>query len=73
MSSRERHFFVELLKPNPNPIVIMVSIVIVLVGRLKLKAPFVPPSPSFQLCFRPTAPDGQPPLAFILDSAEKSN
>jgi predicted permease len=65
MSSRVRHFLVELLKPNP--IVIVLSIVIALVDPLK--ALFVPPSPSFQPRFRPTAPDGQPPLAVILDTA----
>ncbi|KAH9963615.1 hypothetical protein BC827DRAFT_1266386 [Russula dissimulans] len=53
---------------NPNPIVMMLLIVITLVDPLK--ALFVPPSPSFWPRFRPTArPDGQPPLAFILDTA----
>ncbi|KAH9963613.1 auxin efflux carrier [Russula dissimulans] len=62
--SRVRDFLGELLKPNP--IVIVLSIVIALVDPLK--ALFVPPSPSFQPRFRPTAPDGQPPLAVILDT-----
>ena len=63
--SRVRHFLVELLKPNP--IVMVLSIIIALVDPLK--ALFVPPSPNFQPRFRPTAPDGQPPLAVILDTA----
>jgi predicted permease len=63
--SRLRNFCVELLKPNP--IVIVLSIVIALVDPLK--ALFVPPSANFQPRFRPTAPDGQPLLAFVLDTA----
>ena len=64
-SSRLRHFLKELLKPIP--IVIVFAIVIALVDPLK--ALFLPPSPGFQPRFRPVAPDGQPPLAFILDTA----
>lgn len=63
--SHLRHFLSELLKPTP--IVIVFAIVIALVDPLK--ALFLPPSPSFQPRFRPIAPDGQPPLAFILDTA----
>jgi len=64
--SRLRHFFTELLKPIP--IVIAVSVVTALVDPLK--ALFLPPSSSFQPRFRPVAPDGQPPLAFVLDTAD---
>jgi predicted permease len=63
--SRSRHFLKELLKPTP--IVIVFAIVVALVDPLK--ALFLPPSPSFQPRFRPVAPDGQPPLAFVLDTA----
>ncbi|KAI9452345.1 auxin efflux carrier [Russula earlei] len=63
--SRLRHFSAELIKPAP--IVIVLSIVIALVNPLK--ALFVLPSAGFQPRFRPTAPDGQPPLAFVLDTA----
>ncbi|KAI0271886.1 hypothetical protein BGY98DRAFT_1189525 [Russula aff. rugulosa BPL654] len=55
----------ELLKPCP--IVIVFAIVIALVDPLK--ALFLPPSSSFNPHFRPIAPDGQPPLAFVLDTA----
>jgi predicted permease len=55
----------ELLKPIP--IVIVFAIVIALVDPLK--ALFIPPSSSFNPRFRPVAPDGQPPLAFVLDTA----
>ena len=55
----------ELLKPCP--IVIVFAIVIALVDPLK--ALFLPPSSSFNPRFRPIAPDGQPPLAFVLDTA----
>ena len=65
LSSRLRHFLAELLKPIP--IVIAVSVAIALVDPLK--ALFLPPSGSFQPRFRPVAPDGQPPLAFVLDTA----
>ena len=66
LPSRSRHFFLkELLKPSP--IVIVIAIVIALVDPLK--ALFLPPSPTFQPRFRPVAPDGQPPLAFVLDTA----
>ena len=63
--SRSRHFLKELLKPLP--IVIVFAIVIALVDPLK--ALFLPPSSSFQPRFRPAAPDGQPPLAFVFDTA----
>ncbi|KAH8983270.1 auxin efflux carrier, partial [Lactarius hatsudake] len=56
-------FLTELLKPAP--IVIVFAIVIALVNPLK--ALFLPASATFQPSFRPVAPDGQPPLAFLLD------
>ena len=62
---RSSHFWKELLKPSP--IVIVFAIVIALVDPLK--ALFLPPSSSFKPRFRPVAPDGQPPLAFVLDTA----
>jgi predicted permease len=62
---RLRNFLAQLLKPCP--IVIVFAIVIALVDPLK--ALFLPPSASFQPRFRPVAPDGQPPLAFVLDTA----
>jgi auxin efflux carrier family protein len=62
---RCRHFLAELLKPCP--VAIAFAIVIALVDPLK--ALFLPPSASFQPRFRPVAPDGQPPLAFVLDTA----
>jgi auxin efflux carrier family protein len=65
LSSRAKRFLVELLKPMP--IVIVIAIVIALVNPLK--ALFLPPSTNFQPRFRPVAPDGQPPLAFVLDTA----
>jgi auxin efflux carrier family protein len=63
--SRSRHFLRQLLKPCT--VVIILSFVISLVDPLK--ALFIPPSSNFQPHFRPTAPDGQPPLAFIFDTA----
>lgn len=63
--SHLKRFFVELLKPPP--IVIVLAIVIALVDPLK--ALFLLPSANFQPRFRPVAPDGQPPLAFVLDFA----
>ena len=63
--SRSRHFLKEILKPTP--VAIVISIVIALVDPLK--ALFLPPSSNFQPHFRPVAPDGQPPLAFVLDTA----
>ncbi|KAF8502700.1 auxin efflux carrier [Russula emetica] len=63
--SRSRHFLEQLL--NPCTVVIVLSFVISLVDPLK--ALFIPPSSDFQPHFRPVAPDGQPPLAFILDTA----
>src|SRR6266404_4356710 len=60
-----KRFVAELLKPAP--IVIVFAIVTALVDPLK--ALFLPPSANFQPRFRPLAPDGQPPLAFILDTA----
>lgn len=65
LPSRSRRFLKELLKPAP--IVILFAIVIALVDPLK--ALFLPPSSNFQPRFRPVAPDGQPPLAFVLDTA----
>jgi predicted permease len=65
LPSRLRYFLKELLKPIP--IVIVFAIAIALVDPLK--ALFLPPSPGFQPRFRPVAPDGQPPLAFVLDTA----
>ncbi len=62
---RSPRFLQELLKPIP--IVIVFAIVIALVDPLK--ALFIPPSSSFNPRFRPVAPDGQPPLAFVLDTA----
>ncbi len=62
---RSRYILKELLKPIP--IVIILAIVIALVDPLKTL--FLPPSSSFQPRFRPVAPDGQPPLAFVLDTA----
>jgi len=62
---RSTHFLKELFKPSP--IVIVFAIVIALVEPLK--ALFLPPSSSFKPRFRPVAPDGQPPLAFVLDTA----
>jgi hypothetical protein len=56
----------ELLKPIP--IVIAVSVVTALVDPFK--ALFLPSSGNFQPRFRPVAPDGQPPLAFVLDTAD---
>jgi len=64
--SRLRRLLTELLKPTL--IVIVVSVVIALIDPLK--AFFLPPSGSFQPRFRSVAPDGQPPLAFVLDTAD---
>ncbi|KAH9167693.1 auxin efflux carrier [Lactarius sanguifluus] len=61
--SNLKRFLTELLKPAP--IVIVFAIVTALVNPLK--ALFLPPSANFQPRFRPVAPDGQPPLAFLLD------
>jgi predicted permease len=65
LRSRLRYFLIQLLKPCP--ITILIAIVVALVDPLK--ALFIPPSGSFQPRFRPVAPDGQPPLAFVLDTA----
>jgi auxin efflux carrier family protein len=65
LPSRAKRFLVELLKPIP--IVIVFAVVIALVDPLK--ALFLPPSADFNPRFRPVAPDGQPPLAFVLDTA----
>ena len=62
--SRSRHFLEQLLKPCT--IVILLSFVVSLVDPLK--ALFIPPSSNFQPHFRPTAPGGQPPLAFIYNT-----
>ena len=63
--SRSLHFLKQLTKPYM--VVIILSFVISLVDPLK--ALFIPPSSNFQPRFRPIAPDGQPPLAFIFDTA----
>jgi len=63
--SRSRHFLKQLL--HPCTVVILLSFVVALVDPFK--ALFIPPSSNFQPHFRPTAPDGQPPLAFIFDTA----
>jgi len=63
--SRSRHFLKQLL--HPCTVVILLSFVVALVDPLK--ALFIPPSSNFRPHFRPTAPDGQPPLAFIFDTA----
>jgi predicted permease len=63
--SHSRRFLKQLLKPCT--VVIALSFVISLVDPLK--ALFIPPSSNFQPHFRPVAPDGQPPLAVILDMA----
>jgi len=63
--SRSGHFLEQLLKPYM--VAIILSFVISLVDPLK--ALFIPPSSNFQPHFRPTAPDGKPPLAFIFDTA----
>ena len=65
LPSRAKFFLVELLKPIP--IAIVFAVVIALVDPLK--ALFLPPSADFNPRFRPVAPDGQPPLAFVLDTA----
>jgi auxin efflux carrier family protein len=65
LPSRAKCFLVELLKPIP--IVIVFAVMIALVDPLK--ALFLPPSADFNPRFRPVAPDGQPPLAFVLDTA----
>lgn len=63
--SRLRRFLKQVL--HPCTVVIVISFVVALVDPLK--ALFIPPSSDFQPHFRPTAPDGQPPLAFIFDTA----
>jgi predicted permease len=63
--SRSWRFLKQLLKPCT--VVIILSFVVSLVDPLK--ALFIPPSSNFQPHFQPTAPDGQPPLAFIFDTA----
>ena len=63
--SRSWHFLKQLLKPCT--VMILLSFVVALVDPLK--ALFIPPSSNFRPHFRPTAPDGQPPLAFIFDIA----
>ena len=62
--SRSCHFLKQLLKPYM--LVIVLSFVVSLVDPIK--ALFIPPSSNFQPHFRPTAPDGKPPLAFIFDT-----
>ncbi|KAF8261175.1 hypothetical protein EI94DRAFT_1810720 [Lactarius quietus] len=63
--SHLKRFLMELLKPVP--IVVIFAFVIVLINTLK--ALFLSPSTTFQPHFQPVAPDSQPPLAFILDTA----
>ncbi len=63
--SRARRFLKQLLKPCT--VAIILSFVVALGDPLK--ALFIPPSSNFQPRFRPVAPDGQPPLAFIFDTA----
>jgi len=62
---RVKQFSYELLRPAP--ITILFSLPIALIDPLK--ALFVPVSDTFRPAFRPLAPDGAPPLAFILDTA----
>ncbi len=52
---------------QPCTVVLLLSFVIFLIDPLK--ALFIPPSSNFQPHFRPVAPDGQPLLAFIFDTA----
>ena len=68
-SHRHHHDLISRLRHllKPCTIVIVLSFVISLVDPLK--ALFIPPSSTFQPRFRPVAPDGQPPLAFIFDTA----
>ena len=54
----------ELMKPLP--ITILFSLPIALINPLK--ALFVPVGDTFHPSFHPIAPDGEPPLAFILDT-----
>ena len=63
--SRLGLFLKQLLKPCT--VVIALSFLIAFVDPLK--ALFIAPSPDFQPHFRPTAPDGQPLLACIFDTA----
>jgi auxin efflux carrier family protein len=65
LPSRARRFLKQLLKPCT--VAIILSFVVALVDPFK--ALFIPPSSNFQPRFRPVAPDGQPPLAFIFDTA----
>ncbi|KAI0314544.1 auxin efflux carrier [Amylostereum chailletii] len=60
-----KEFMGELIKPAPLTVVFALPIALV----NPLKALFVPPDAQFQPSFHPRAPDGQPPLAFILDTA----
>lgn len=63
--SRSGQFMKQLLKPAP--LVIIFAVVISVADPIK--ALFLAPSATFHPGFRPVAPDGQPPLAFILDMA----
>ncbi|KAI0271308.1 auxin efflux carrier [Gloeopeniophorella convolvens] len=65
LRARAKRFMMELLKPTPLAILLAIPVALV----SPLKALFVPPSAGFQPRFRPVAPDGQPPLAFVLDTA----
>ncbi|KAI0032444.1 auxin efflux carrier [Vararia minispora EC-137] len=60
-----RNFFFYMLKPAP--LSVLISLPIALIDPLK--ALFVAPDASFQPSFHPVAPDGEPPLAFVLDTA----
>ncbi len=63
--SFSRRFLKQLLKPCT--VMIVLSFVVALINPLK--ALFLLPSSNFQPRFRPAAPYGQPPLAFIFDTA----
>ncbi|KZV75317.1 auxin efflux carrier [Peniophora sp. CONT] len=58
-------FLSDMLKPAP--VSVLVSLPIALINPLK--ALFVAPTSDFRPSFHPTAPDGMPPLNFILDIA----
>ncbi|KAI0043335.1 auxin efflux carrier [Auriscalpium vulgare] len=62
---RARPLLAQLIKPAPLTIILALPIALV----APLKALFLPPSASFTPRFHPTAPDGQPPLAFMMDTA----
>jgi hypothetical protein len=62
---KSKKFLYDLLAPSP--FTVLISLPIALVDPLK--ALFVPVSDTFTPSFHPIAPDGDPPLAFILDTA----